>query len=508
MSWRLLFRLTAPFAAISALVFLLAGVAAWYVNRLETDLADVLAINVAGVRAAVDLEIGLGEIRGHIDDYLRTGDRGRLGPVGPLRQETAGWLREAERLATTPAEQVVIAQVRRGYDRFFAEFDRLALRDPADGPPGDELRNVTDHVLTAEILPPARAYRELNELFAAQTAEENRALANHGRLALLGLGVCGVAACLLGCYGVARAMTRGLAQLGVPIRDAAGLLNTVAGPGPVAAGRDFDELESSLHRVADLAGTVVARLRLSEREALRAEQLAAVGQMAAGLAHELRNPLMAMKILVQPAAEPGSAVALTPEDLAVLDEEITRLDRSIQAFLDFARPPLPEMRTFDAGAVVDQAVHLVSRRAEQCGVRVERAAPDGPVPVEADVAQVRQVLLNLLLNALDATGEGGAVRIDLVPAGGPDGCVTIRVADTGRGLPADLGPRIFEPFVSTKDTGMGLGLSICKRIVEAHGGRIDAAGRPGGGAVFAVRLPAHARTAPEDRRHADPAHRR
>ncbi|MBL8965347.1 MAG: histidine kinase, partial [Phycisphaerae bacterium] len=151
------------------------------------------------------------------------------------------------------------------------------------------------------------------------------------------------------------------------------------------------------------------------REVLRAEQLAAVGQMAAGLAHELRNPLMAMKILVQPAAAPDAAVSLSPEDLAVLHEEITRLERSIQTFLDFARPPQPEKRPFEARAVVEQAAYLVSGRAEQRGVRVECDVPGQPVVIEADMVQVRQVLLNLLLNALDATPEGGTVRIEILP---------------------------------------------------------------------------------------------
>jgi signal transduction histidine kinase len=234
--------------------------------------------------------------------------------------------------------------------------------------------------------------------------------------------------------------------LSVPIRDAAGKLNEVVGPVTVSASGDFDELEASLQNVAGQIGTVVERLQHSQREVLRSEQLAAVGQMAAGLAHELRNPLTSMKVLVQPAAEPAAAVSLSEEDLAVLNEEIARLERSIQTFLDFARPPQPEKRPFEARGVLEQVVHLVSGRADRQGVRITCAEAAG-------------------------------------------GWFTVRVAATGIGLPAHLGQRIFEPFVSTKETGMGLGMSICKRIVEAHGGEIIAAGRPGGGTTFTVRLP-------------------
>jgi signal transduction histidine kinase len=218
--------------------------------------------------------------------------------------------------------------------------------------------------------------------------------------------------------------------------------------------------------------------------------------MAAGMAHELRNPLTSMKMLVQGAlagedgipgagAEPG----LGGRDLGVLEEEITRLERLIQSFLDFARPPQPEKRTLDVRPLVEQTRGLVAGRASAGGTRVEFAAPPEPVTAAVDPGQSRQVLLNLLLNALSATGSGGSITIDL--ANDPGGWLTLRVADTGCGLPDALGGRIFDPFTSTKPTGLGLGLSICRHIVEAHGGSITAADRPEGGAVFTVRLPSN-----------------
>jgi signal transduction histidine kinase len=180
----------------------------------------------------------------------------------------------------------------------------------------------------------------------------------------------------------------------------------------------------------------------------------------------------------------------------VLEEEMTRLEHLIQTFLDYARPPLLERRSFEAREVVQQVVSLVSARAGQRGVNIECALPEQPVELLADVGQFRQVLLNLLLNALDATEEGGTVWLEVATearleraAARPGKWFILRVADTGHGLPPALGQRIFEPFVSTKETGLGLGLSICKRLVEAHGGEITAADRPGGGAIFTVRLP-------------------
>jgi signal transduction histidine kinase len=168
----------------------------------------------------------------------------------------------------------------------------------------------------------------------------------------------------------------------------------------------------------------------------------------------------------------------------------------IQTFLDFARPPQLEPRPFEAREVAGQVLSLVAARAGQRGVCLECALPDQPVVIHADVGQFRQVLLNLLLNALDAVPERGTVLLAMSAGPGVPGAaaardrwLTLQVADTGCGLPPALGPRIFEPFISTKETGLGLGLSISKRIVEAHGGEIAAADRPGGGAVFTIRLP-------------------
>jgi two-component system sensor histidine kinase HydH len=510
MSNRLMVRMIAPIGAVSVLLVTLGGAAAWYVHRLQKNTSDVLALNVASVGAAEQLQIGLLEVRGLLQDYRYTGDRKYLAGVPALRRQTDQSLREAERLATTPREQELIAEVKRGYGRFFGEFDRLAEQKRPGSPSPEELRTLAEEVLAKEILRPVREYLDYNEQMAARNSEQNQAMSHHVALALVLLGACGAVAGLLAGYGIARGIARSIVQLSLPIRDAAGKLNEVVGPVTVTAGRNLQELESTLHKLAEQVGTVVERLHESQREVLRAEQLAAVGQMAAGLAHELRNPLMSMKVLVQPVVERGTAVNLSQRDLEVLDEEITRLEGLIQTFLDFARPPQPEKRPFELQGVLEQTVVLVSGRAEHQGVRIEGARPVVPVVIDADMGQVRQVLLNLLLNALDATPEGGRVTVQVQrerggedravpgPAGlaGPGEWLTIQVADTGRGLPRDLGPRIFEPFVSTKETGLGLGLSICKRIVEAHGGEITAADRPEGGAVFTVWLPLRPSTVP------------
>jgi signal transduction histidine kinase len=496
--------MTAPLVAVSVLLLLVGLSTAWYVQHLQHEAANVVALNVSSIRAAEELEIGLREIRNEIHQFLLTGDRRHLDAVPVRRLETDRWLNEARRLATTSHEQELMAAVGNGYARFLDQFQRF--NDAGTDPDAqDELRRLVDDLLTHEILEPAQEYLEYNQQVIDTSSRRGQVMARRMVLGLLLLSTCGPVAGLLAGFVVARRVSRTLVELSVPVRDAAGKLSKVVGP-ITAAGRELDELPGLMQELAGQVSDVVQRLQQSQREVLRNEQLAAVGQLAAGVAHELRNPLQSIQLLVQSAVAEGDAGCLRGRDLAVLQEAVDRLKRSVQTFLDFARPPALERKPTELGGVVRQTVELVSGRASYQGVRMECHLPDRPLIVEADPDQMRQVVLNLLLNAIDAVAAAGTVKVDLrapvsasqqdntqTPSADgdePSRWVTLAVTDDGCGLPADLGERIFEPFVTTKETGVGLGLAICRRIAEAHGGRLNAADGAAGGAVFTVQLPA------------------
>ncbi len=495
MKTRLLVRMTAPIMALSLVPLAGGVVAAWLVQRSQKDASDALIRNVASMRAAEELVIAFHDIRAQLHLYLLTRQRSHLENIPRLRPGTDRWLDATERTAVTQSERELIDRIKAGYQHFFTDFQHLVSASRTEDHLDARVRALADEVLTEEILQPAQDFLDLNEREIEADNANNERVLERMVVGLLLLGVCGPLSGLLAGFGIARAVSHSIVRLSVPIRDAAGKLNEIVGPITLAARWELDELEDVLHTIAERIGTVIERLEQSERDARRAEHLAAVGQMAAGIAHELRNPLMPMKILVQAAAERSPSPGLDGRDLAVLEQEITRLERSIQLFLDFARPPQVEKRTFDVGETLAQILNLLAPRAQQKGVRLECRRPEQPIRIEADAGQVRQVILNLLLNALDATGLDGTIVVEIAaePPVATEGAsarwFTLRVSDTGRGLPVGLGQRIFEPFVSTKETGLGLGLSICKRIVEAHEGEIEAADRPGGGAIFTVRLP-------------------
>jgi two-component system sensor histidine kinase HydH len=230
--------------------------------------------------------------------------------------------------------------------------------------------------------------------------------------------------------------------------------------------------------------------RLRERQMGRAEQMAAIGQVAAGVAHELRNPLTSVKGLVQVNLRDAVAHGLPAEDLRVIEQEVRRMERTLQTFLDFARPPRPDRRRLDLAEVVERVYALVAGRARKQGVALRSLRPGGPTWVDGDRDQLQQLVLNLVLNALDAMPRGGAVEADLrAPR---DGAVELSVRDTGPGIPPHILPKVFETFVSSKETGIGLGLPVSRRIAEDHGGTLSAYNLPAEGACFTLRLPAPA----------------
>jgi PAS domain S-box-containing protein len=224
-----------------------------------------------------------------------------------------------------------------------------------------------------------------------------------------------------------------------------------------------------------------------ERDLLRAEQLVAIGQVAAGVAHELRNPLTSIKGLVQVNRKEAEARGVPAEDLRIIEQEIRRMERTLQTFLEFARPPKPERRLLMLAALIERVFALIGGRAQKQGVELRFLPPPAPVQLEADHDQIQQLLLNLALNALDAMPRGGVLQVVLLPP--RDGQVELQVVDGGTGIAADLLPKIFSPFVSNKETGLGLGLAVSRRVAEDHGGTLTAHNRPEGGACFILRLP-------------------
>jgi signal transduction histidine kinase len=229
---------------------------------------------------------------------------------------------------------------------------------------------------------------------------------------------------------------------------------------PVGGGPELDHLVEAMNRM-------LAEVRRSER-------LGVMGQMAAGVAHEIRNPLSSMKMTVQMLRE--SAADRDPYDLLL--REIERLELTAAELAGASQPLRKEPARVEA--VVEEVLALMARRLEHLGVKVEKRF--SPVEAAIDVDRFKRCVMNLVLNGAQAMPAGGALVVGVQGS-------RFWVTDEGNGVPADLGDKIFDPFVTTKRDGVGLGLALTKRIVEDHGGAIGYERGPGKGTTFWIELP-------------------
>jgi hypothetical protein len=245
-------------------------------------------------------------------------------------------------------------------------------------------------------------------------------------------------------------------------------------------GRDFNEMVRQLRQSREELE------RLHRTQMSRAEHLATLGELAAGLAHEIRNPLAGIAGVIEIIGRDLPPESPSREVLSEVQQEVLHIKRILSDLLDYARPKPPEFRAADLNATAEHAVGLARQQTLSRPIEIELRKAAGLPAVPHDTAQIQQVLLNLLQNAIQAIAAEGRVTLTLEPRGGQ---VLLEVCDTGRGIPPEHLPNIFRPFFTTKGQGTGLGLSLARRIVEAHGGRIEVASEPGRGSQFTVWLP-------------------
>lgn len=268
-----------------------------------------------------------------------------------------------------------------------------------------------------------------------------------------------------------------------------------------------EQLKGAHERLLAEVGRLRDELARKNRLLRRRERLAALGELAAGVAHEIRNPLAGIRLfaslLEKDVGDRPDALRLTGR----ITKGVTSLERIVTGILQFARPAEPKAARVDLARLVRETVELAEARGERRDVRIEVTGDAESLELYTDGALLQQALLNLLLNAIEAArgGDGSAPSLDR--EGGHDGrspggaqvVVSVRpsamdrlvlsVADNGPGIPAELMDRIFNPFFTTKATGTGLGLAIVHQIAELLGGTVQAANRREGGAVFSLGLP-------------------
>jgi len=533
-AWKLVY----PMILLSVGLMAIGIVAAWNVHRQQRDSGRAMAEEVQSLISLETANIECREIRYRLNMYLRSGDEGNIQFIQDSLPKAFELLRGRREKLSTPSERASIEDTIQGLERFKEEFFSLVGTKVPDGELDENqkallqernkrLTVLADELLTHEVLGPLEGFLDANQRYVEATNRTASDAAKSMTMSFLLLGLCGGLSGMLLGLSVGRAIGQSMIQLSVSIRDAAVRLSDARGTITLTHHTDLPGLEAGVRKLAIDIEHVVEQLQQRERELNRSEQLARLGQLAAGMAHELRNPLMPMKILVQSAMEKERG--LHGRQLEVIHEEIKRLEKTIQAFLDFARPPNPEKRNCCLNEIVHSTVDLVRGRSLQQQVALVLKLPEGSVDAFVDHDQICQMLLNLLLNALDAMPDGGTIEVSLGMWYSSFQSITTKqdreimlqqirsirssrevfvsesqdhqkgkqmnrwielsVHDTGVGIDADTMKNLFQPFATTKETGSGLGLATCDRIAQAHGGIIEVESDRDLGTVFRFTFP-------------------
>jgi signal transduction histidine kinase len=258
--------------------------------------------------------------------------------------------------------------------------------------------------------------------------------------------------------------------------------------------REDDQLSKLAHafnEMADALERTAEQEHLLREQLARSERLAAIGELAATVAHEVNNPLDGMQNCSRIARRHSDDPAQVRRMLDLIDSGLYRVEMIVRRLLSFARDEAMNLAPVSLADVIDDAVVFVQPKLEKHQVTFERALGDAPVFAMGDRTQLAQVTINLLLNAVDSTAPGGRIVVSAAPAADASDEVVLAVADDGEGIDAEHLPRIFEPFFSTKGpgAGTGLGLAVVKKVVEAHDGRVAVTSRAGQGTRFEIRLP-------------------
>jgi signal transduction histidine kinase len=263
-----------------------------------------------------------------------------------------------------------------------------------------------------------------------------------------------------------------------------------AGVSGVLANREFAERAKQQAAAEQLRRTLAEKDQM-EKMLLRSERLKSLGELTAGLAHEIKNPLASIRGSAETVAEEIAPDSPKRRMADVLLREIGRLETTLDRFLNFARPREYSVAPVSVGRQLVEVKELMAAQARQRGVEIVVTPPGEDVAALTDKDQLRQVLVNLILNAVQAMPAGGEVRLSCARSDRlRRPMARIVVEDSGPGIPETLLEKIFDPFVSGKEGSLGLGLAITARILDQHQGFIEAANRAGGGARFAVFLPA------------------
>lgn len=487
------FRIIIGFMAMAALLVVINMVSIYHTNRIHTITEEIIHKNVSSFVATKELQLTLAEQqKGLTTNFLLTSDEQWLRRFNKGKTYFYNWFDKAQKTAETPQEYAVIGKIRNSYETYL-NIQRRVVALYKSGRFSDAYDLRLNGMLPAfdATMAQLEAFWNVNEhLMKAAEAELTRSNTIVKRIMYAVM----VGGALLGLFlgiMIARHITKPIYELVLKVRSATGKEDLVHNI-EITNENELEQLGRGVRHLIDKVYQISEELAQSQQIIIRSEKLAVAGQLAAGIAHEIRNPLTIVKMLTFSLEKEFPPDNARRADIRRIIGEVERMEGVLHSFLDYARPQQPEFTRVSLSERVEQVLNLLQPEIKKRAIRVALDIRHDII-IHADQDQITQMLINLIMNAIDAMPKRGDLRIAIRPKAPASNAtkptVQIDISDTGVGIPKDLLPRVFEPFVTGKAKGTGLGLAIAYKIVETHGGWIQAKNNDGAGATFTVVLP-------------------
>jgi signal transduction histidine kinase len=469
-------------AGFVLITFFLGLVVVWTTFRMEGLLVSITERDLLGLGNAEALEATLMRQKGLASYHLLDGNPDWLRQQQALRQEFQQHLAHAVGDTADPGQRQALTEMAAEFEQY-ADKQRqvIALYRSGESAAGAE-RHAEVHRHFDSLIRLSGQFKQFHIDRIHRTEADSHAQAQRLRISAMVAFLVSAGLTLLLAFVFVYQILEPLRRL---TREA------YRSETPARSDNEVKALSRGVRVLLHNVDHTQSELERSRGSLAQAEKMALVGKLAASMAHSIRNPFTSVKMRLFSLSRSLDLDAVQAEDLDVISSEIRHIDTIVQNFLEFSRPPKLKMTSTSPSIVVDSAMRLLTHRLKSYDVSasVNRRVPLPAVP--ADVEQLKEVVVNLMVNACEAMAGGGAIVIEEKaenhPRLGP--AAVIRVSDNGPGIPAHLRDKIFQPFFSTKEEGTGLGLSIAQRIITEHGGYLEMESAEGRGASFSIILP-------------------
>ena len=455
----------------------------WHASQFSGMLAKLVNKDIVALEAARGLQTALANHKGFATYYFLDGDPKWLEQLRAQRRDFQEWLKEAYSMEHKTELDKLLRQIENKYHKYIHAKDTVIALYKSDRRDLGEKQHWAVRSQFFELNDLCRQYEKSiqeNMLSARRAGYENfrRLTAIVVTLVLAALGL-GILLCVMLVTQVLAPIRR-LTQEAATFDDA------------VPEGDEVRALSRRVHGLMEDMDRTRSELQQSKELLMNSEKMALVGKLATEVAHSIRNPMTSINMRLFSLARSLDLNPTQKEDFDVVSEEMRRLDNIVRNFLEFSRPHKLHKQRLNICDVISMTLDLLSYRLNLHSVAVNWTPDDSLPKIEADPELLKEVFVNIVVNACEAMGNGGDIEIEAEAATAENigRAVIIRVKDSGPGMTEDVQARVLEPFETTKADGTGLGLFIVVRIVEEHGGRLELISAEGKGTTFRITLPA------------------